>query len=316
MNKILKVIFWIILLFQSFSVAFAATWKFQYSLNNSISQGTTWLQQHLNPRQTPNAEWWWRTVVDFVFNVIDDIVIPIAVSVWVVIWLIWAYKLLFSSEEKQVSTWLKMVIFWIIWVIIMVSAKYIWKVLFQDIFSSWEINQNINWVELSQKIYNQIAYPFIKIAIYLALTVIFIILVWKSISLITKSDWTSQKKALWMIGRCAVSMLLIIWAKSIVEAIYWKQDAVFNTNAQDLWQIWSWMLADKNIPIIYNVISRALWIVSLVILILLIIQWFKILINPSKAENFQKLWKHLLFTVIWLFVIWIVYLLTNAFILN
>ena len=313
MNKILKVIFWIILLFQSFSVAFAATWKFQYSLDRWVSSG---LQHHLNPRQTTNEEWSWRTVVDFVFNIVDDIAIPVAVAVWVVIWLIWAYKLLFSSDEKQVSTWLKMVIFWIIWIIIMVSAKYIWTVLFRDIFSQWEINpDNISWIDLSQKIYNQIAYPFIKIAIYLALTVIFIILVWKSISLITKSDWTSQKKALWMIGRCAVSMLLVIWAKSIVEAIYWKQDDVFRS-VSNLWEIWSWILRDKNIPLVYNIISRALWIVSLVILILLIVQWFKILINPSKAENFQKLWKHLLFTTIWLFVIWIVYLLTNAFILN
>ena len=312
MNKILKVIFWIILLLQSFSIAFAASWRFSHSLNTAISP----IHQRLDPF-TQNTEWWWNTVVDFVFKMIDNIVIPVAISIWVIIGLIWAYKLLFSSDEKQVATGLKMVIFWIIWIIIMVSAKYIWSVLFNNLFSSWDISsQGINWVELSEKMYNQIAYPFIKIAIYLALTVIFIILVWKSISLITKSDWISQKKALWMIWRCAVSMLLVIWAKNIVEAIYWKQNEVFNNAATNLWQIWSWILADKNIPIVYNIISRALSAISLVILILLIIQWFKILINPSKAENFQKLGKHLLFTIIWLFVIWIVYLLTNAFILN
>jgi len=311
MNKILKVIFWAILLLQSFSIAFASPWRFSYSLDTAISP----IHQRLDSF-TQNTEWWWNTFVDFVFKIIDNIIIPIAISIWVVIGLIWAYKLLFSSDEKQVGTGLKMVIFWIIWIIIMVSAKYIWSVLFNDLFSSWDISQNINWIELSEKIYNQIAYPFIKIAIYLALSVIFIILVWKSISLVTKSDWTSQKKALGMIWRCAVSMLLVIWAKSIVEAIYWKQNEVFNNTATDLWQIWSWILADKNIPIVYNVISRALSAISLVILILLIIQWFKILISPSKAENFQKLWKHLLFTVIGLFVIWIVYLLTNALILN
>ena len=42
----------------------------------------------------------------------------------------------------------------------------------------------------------------------------------------------------------------------------------------------------------------------------------EILTNPNKSENFQKLWKNLLYTIIWLFVIGIWYLITNAFILN
>jgi hypothetical protein len=118
-----------------------------------------------------------------------------------------------------------------------------------------------------------------------------------------------------MIGRCAISILVIIWAKNIVEAVYGKQNEVFDA-ASNLGDIWSWILADKNIPILYHIITRVIGIIWLVILILLIIQWFKILTNPSKAENFQKLWKSILYTVIWLFIIWIVYLLANAFILN
>ena len=206
-------------------------------------------------------------------------------------------------------------VYGIIWVIIMVSAKYIWNVLFEAIFSSWEMDA-LNWIELSKKIYDKIAYPFIKIALYLALAVIFVILVWKSISLMTKSDWTGHKKALEMIWWCAVAILIIIWAKNIVEAIYWKQEEVFVNNAQNLWDIGSGILADKNIPIVYHVITWALSIIWLVIFLLLLVQWFKILINPGKSENFQKLWKSLLYTLIWLFVIWIGYLLTNTFILN
>jgi hypothetical protein len=250
----------------------------------------------------------------FMFNLLDKIIIPILISIWVVIWMIWAYKLLFSSDEKQISTWLKMVAFWVIWIILMISAKYIWSVLFEDIFESGNVN-DMTWIQLSKNIYDKIAYPFIKIALYLALAVIFVILVWKSISLITKTDWSNQKTALWMIGRCAISILVIIWAKSIVEAVYGKQNEVFDA-ASNLGDIWSGILADKNIPILYHVITRAIGIIWLVILILLIIQWFKILINPSKAENFQKLWKNILYTVIWLFIIGIVYLLANAFILN
>ena len=307
MNKFIKVVLWIIIIwFQAIPITFASTWNFSSSLEEAVQP----IQTHINTPQANDLEWPGVTLVELIF----DIVIPIAIAIWIVIWIIWAYKLLFSGDEKQMSTWLKMVVFWIIWIIIMMSAKYIWSVLFIDIFGKWD-TEGITWIALSQSLYNKIAYPFIKIALYLALIVIFVILVWKSISLITKSDWTSHKKALWMIWRCAVSILIIIWAKNIVEAIYWKQDDVFS-NAQNLWEIWSWILADKNIPIIYNVISRALWIISLVIFILLLVQGFQILTNPSKAENFQKLWKTLLYTAIWLFVIGIWYLITNAFILN
>lgn len=313
MNKIFKVIIWIFISMQLFSITFAATWKFNYSINKATSTIRSWMDS----ATTISPAWWGESIQIFVFNLLDNIVIPLAISAGIIIWMIWAYKLLFSSDEKQVSTWLKMVVFWIIWIIVMVSAKYIWSVLFEDIFQSWNVSASaMEWIELSKNIYDKIAYPFIKIALYLALAVIFVILIGKSISLITKTDGSSQKTALWMIWRCVISILIIIGAKNIVEAVYWKQNEVFISNASNLWDIWTWILADKNIPILYNIITRALSIIWLVILILLIIQWFKILINPSKAENFQKLWKNILYTVIWLFIIGIVYLLANTFILN
>ena len=312
MNKILKVLFCaIIIWFQIVPVTHASTWNFQVSLEQAVEP----LQWKVNTPQPGDLWWGGNTLVNYLFNIIDKIVIPIAIAVWVIIGVIWWYKLLFSSDEKQISSWLKMVVFWVIWIIIMASAKYIGSVLFIDIFSKGD-TMGIKWIALSQAIYNKIAYPFIKIALYLALAVIFVVLVWKSISLITKSDGTSHKKALAMIWRCALSILIIIWAKNIVEAIYWKQADVFDTNAQNLWDIGTWILADKNIPIVYNVISRALWIISLVIFILLLVQWFKLLVTPTKSENFQKLWKTLLYTVIWLFVIGIWYLIANAVILN
>ena len=310
-KKFLKVVLWIFISMQLFSIGFAATWRF----NNSMDKAITPIRTGIDPATTIATTWWGESIQIFIFNLFDKIVIPLAISAWIVVWMIWAYKLLFSSDEKQVSTWLKMVVFGVIWIILMVSAKYMWSVLFETIFQSWNINA-ISWIELSKALYDKIAYPFIKIALYLALAVIFVVLVGKSISLITKTDGSNQKTALGMIWRCAISILIIIGAKSIVEAIYWKQNEVFVANAQSLWDIGTWILANKNIPIVYNVITRALSIIWLVILILLIVQWFKILINPSKAENFQKLWKNILYTVIWLFVIGIVYLLANAFILN
>ncbi len=317
MSKFFKIVLWILVLWLNIFPVVLATWEDASRYRDAILQSIdTGLQWHLDAAQPNDPSWWGKTVSEFVFKILENIVIPLTISVWVVMWIIWAYKLLFSGDEKQMAIWLKMVVYWVIWIIIMVSAKYIWSVLFEDIFDfSNTANAGMTWIKLSKDLYEKIAYPFIKIALYLALAVIFVILVWKSVSLITKSDWTSHKKALWMIWRCAVAMLVIIWAKNIVEAIYWKQDDVLK-DVNNLWNIWSGILADKSIPIVYNIITWALSIISFVIFLLLLIQWFKILINPSKAENFQKLWKTLLYTVIWLFVIWVWYLLTNTFILN
>lgn len=313
MNKVVKVILWTFMSLPLLSsIALAVSWNYDYSMNESIES----IRTHIDPIRENTTTGWGDSVRVFIFNLLDDIVIPLAISIWVVIWIIWAYKLLFSSDEKQVSTWLKMVVYWIAWIIIMVSAKYIWSVLFEEIFTNWNLTwQEMSWIKLSQELYNKIAYPFIKIALYLALAVIFVILVWKSITLITKTDWTSHKTALWMIWWCAVSILIIVGAKNIIEAIYWHQSEIFN-DINNLGEIWSWILENKNIPIVYNIITRVLSLIGLLILILLLVQWFKILMNPGKAENFQKLWKNILFTLIWLLVIGVWYLIANSFILN
>ena len=53
----------------------------------------------------------------------------------------------------------------------------------------------------------------------------------------TNTDGTAQKKAGTMIGRSAISMLIIMGAKQIVEAVYGKQAEVMNTSAQTLGEI-------------------------------------------------------------------------------
>lgn len=316
MHKLWKLLYWVLLsivAFVSVSPIYAANNRFSDELQESVSDIST----HLTPPAQQIEEWWWATVAAAVIWLIDDVVIPVVIAIWILIWLIWAYKILFSSDEKEISNWVKMVAMGVIWIIIMMSAKYLGKSIV-EIFKNWQIdwNSDLNWIQLATELYTKLAYPFIKIILYLALFVIFVVLLWKSISLFTKTDWTNKKTSVMMIAWSAISMLIIIWAKTIVEAIYWKQAEVLNDNSVNLWEIWTWILADKDIPLLYTILNRVVWITSLVIFILLLVQWFKILMNPGKAENFQKLWKNILYTVIWLLVIWAIYLLTNVLIVN
>ena len=150
-------------------------------------------------------------------------------------------------------------------------------------------------------------------AIYLVLWVLFLILAGKTISIVTSGD---IKKAGTIIAWTAISILAIIWAKQIVEAVYGKQSDVLNKNALNLWDLWSGVLANKSIPLAYDVINWVLWITAVVILILILVHTFKILTNPSKADNRQSLWKSLLYIFIWIMVIWVGYLITNLLIIN
>jgi hypothetical protein len=110
--------------------------------------------------------------------------------------------------------------------------------------------------------------------------------------------------------------LIIIWAKQIVEAVYWKQAEVLDQSAQNLWEIWSWILADKSIPIIYTIINRVMWLTSLIVLIIILYQTFQILVNPDKAENRQKIWKSIIYIFVGILIIWAWYILTNFLVIN
>jgi hypothetical protein len=257
----------------------------------------------------------WDSIRSFIFNKIVNVVTPFIIIIGVMVWIIWAYKLFFSDKEEDLKKWVMLVIYWIVWIIIILSARYIWSVIFEDILQSWDTVW-LNWADIAQQLYGKIAYPFIKIVLYLALWILFLVLAGKTLWFITQSDWSGQKKAITMIARSAISMLIIIWAKQLVEAVYGKQDNVLNQSAQNLWDIWWWILANKNIPIIYTIINRIMGLTALVVLIIIIFQTFQILVNPEKSENRQKLGKTILYIFIWILIIWTGYVITNFLIIN
>lgn len=286
-------------------------WRFDSSIDRAIDP----IRDHLDAAEPWSTLWGWDSIKNFIFNKIINIVTPIIIVVGILMWILWAYRLLFSSSSEETTKWIQLVAYWVIWIIIILSARYIWTVIFQDLFQSWNPTA-INGVELSMMLYQKIAYPFIKIAVYLALWALFLVLAWKTFSFITSWDWSAQKKAWTIIAWSTIAMLIIIGSKQIVEAIYGKQAQVMNESAQTLWEIWTWILADKNIPILYSVINRVMWLTSLVVLIIILIQTFEILMNPDKADNRQRIWKSILYIFIWILIIWAGYLITNFVVIN
>lgn len=263
------------------------------------------------------AEWslWIQWIQNFIFKKVMDIVFPIILVVGLLTAMIWFYKLLFSSTEDAAKDWTKFIIYWVLWIIIITSAKYVWSVLFNDLFASWNMS-TMSPVDIAQQLYDKIAFPFIKIVIYLVLWFLFITLAFRVFTFITAWDDSIKKKALWIILRDVIAMLIIIWSKQIIEAIYGKKAEVLNVNAQNLWDIWSGILADKNIPILYTIISWILWLAALLILIIIIIQSLQLLLKPDDADRIKKIKKSIIYIFIWVLIIWAWYILTNVLIIN
>ena len=135
---------------------------------------------------------------------------------------------------------------------------------------------------------------------------------------ITSQDEGTKKKSLGVIARTTIGMIFIIWAKQIVEAIYWQQKEVIKEGKvwTNLNNIGTNLLNPEDIPIVFNVINRALGLVAFILLALIIIQTYKMLVKPDDAETFKSLKKTIIYALAGILLIGSAYLLANLFIIG
>ncbi len=260
---------------------------------------------------------WTEWIKNFVFDKVMKVLLPLIVVLWILLSILWFYKILFSSDEKAKEEWMKYIWYWALWIVLIISAKYIWTTIYEWIFNQWN-NTNITdivWWNIAQELYDKVVFPFLKIAIYLCLGVLFIILASRVFTFIFAKDEDTKKKAWTLIGRNILWMLAIIWSKQIVEAIYWKKAEVLK-DVTNLWQIWTSVLTQRNIPLFYQIINRAIWLLSFIILIMIIIQTIQLLTKPDDPKQMEKIKNTLLYIFIWIVLIWICYLIVNFAIIN
>ncbi len=278
--------------------------RFDLALSRSISS----IREHLDA-----AEWakWTQWLQNFVFNNIMNVLVPLIIVVGVLSAILWFYKLMFSSDEKAVSEGTRYIVFGVIGIIVIMSAKFIG----QNVYDLLTV-QNIQWYSIARGLYDNIIYPFIKFAIYLVLWAMFLILLSRVITFLFGSDSDATKKAGTLIAWNVIAMLIIIGAKQIVEFVYGKQDQVLSETATNLGEIGSGILADKNLPILYQIINYALWMAALIILIIIIIQTIKLLTKPDDAAQLKNIKNSFVYILIGILVIGAGYLIVNFAIIN
>ncbi|MBQ9554307.1 hypothetical protein IJU97_05170 [bacterium] len=76
------------------------------------------------------------------------------------------------------------------------------------------------------------------------------------------------------------------------------------------------LLNPEDIPIVFNVINRALGLVAFILLALIIIQTYKMLVKPDDAETFKSLKKTIIYALAGILLIGSAYLLANLFIIG
>lgn len=252
-------------------------------------------------------------------------VIDIFIVLWIAVAFVWAYEIMTSDKEDSMKKWIKLVAFWVIWIIIMVSARFIanWLVWETDgiIAKQWlERQKDPSWIEFADELYKNIMFPFIKVALYFVVGALFFVMVGKVVSFLMATDDSAKKKAWGIIIWCVVWILIVMWSKQIVEAVMWRQTEVLNANAKRInwWDEWMWekILEFGSIPIIAQVINWIMWLTMFAIVVLIIVQWYKVFTKPDDPKTREGMKKAIIYILIWVLVIWAAYVISNFLVVN
>ncbi len=273
----------------------------------------------------PNAKW--AELLNKQVDKIIGYVINIFIVIWIAVAFIGGYKIMTSDKEDSLKEGIRLVAFGVLWIIIMVSAKFIATSL---VWSDGVITQEFvdnntdrvpNWIQFADNLYNNIMYPFIKIILYFVIWALFFIMAGKVIWFVTATDDGTKKKAWWIIIWSIVWILIVMWSKQIVESVIWNQSEVLKKSAtwitwwEDKWMWWQ-LLDFGSIPLVIQIINWVMGLTMFAILVLIIIQWYKIFTKPDDQKTVGWLKKNLLYIIIWVLVIWAAYLISNILVIN
>jgi hypothetical protein len=282
------------------------------NFDSVMVSSTQSIQSHLDNKI---VEWSNRDTALAIIQKVIDVFFEVMVVVWVLVAMIGFYQILTSGDESKIKTWVLTLLYWVLWIILMYSAKYLTSVIFWIYTTtSWSVVTSLSTVEIIRTIYDDMMYPFIKIAIYLSLWILVILMMFRVFTYITSQDESTKKKSMMVIVWTTIGMLIISWAKQIVEAVYWNQTSVMSGKTNLSW-IGSTIFDPSEIPIVYSVINWALWLTAFVLLVMIIIQTYKILTKPDDAATFTSLKKTIIYALAWILLIWAAYLLSNLFII-
>ena len=304
---------WIILqssLSTSYTVLERVWWRFDTVLDtvrDPIKNKVDW----------PVAELWVSWLKSFAYSLIDRFAVRAAVFVGVFFALLALFRIMFKTDDGSLKQVRWLLIWWLVGVLIIMSAKFIGNVVYTDILGNGEIgNGDFNMITIVSKTYDLVVWPLLKIAFYIMISVLFVILLIRVFSFVTSSAEDIRTKSMQIIVSSIVWLFVMIASKQLVEWVYGKEALIRNSSAVTVTDVWWAFLSNANIPIIYTIIQRIMGLSGFVILALIIFQTFKMLTNPTDESNMTGIRKTLLYALIGMLVIWGWYLIVNVVMVN
>lgn len=304
---------WIILqssLSTSYTVLERIWWRFDTVLDtvrDPIKNKVDW----------PVAELWVSWIKSFAYSLIDRFAVRAAVFVWVFFALLSLFKIMFKTDDGSLKQVRWLLIWGLVGVLIIISAKFIGNIVYTDILWNGEIaNGDFSMITIVSKTYDLVVWPLLKIAFYVMISILFIILLIRVFSFVTSSADDIRKKSMQIIISSIVWLFVMIASKQLVEWVYGKEALIRNSSAVTVTDVGWAFLSNANIPIIYTIIQRIMGLSGFVILALIIFQTFKMLTNPTDESNMTGIRKTLLYALIGMLVIWAWYLIVNVVMVN
>jgi hypothetical protein len=253
-----------------------------------------------------------------------QVAIPILIFAWIIIAMIGFYKLMAWNAEEEKSKWKNYLIRWIVGTLIITSAAYLTNLLLWTtwsggiIWSLWQSQEPISGVVVAQSLYDQLVFPAIKWFIFLSMGILFMLVLINAYKYLFSNNEDIQKKSLSMILYNALWIGVILLAKTIVEVVYGKYSDVINegNELENLWLIGRWVLDTTDLGVFYVILNWIMWLATLIIIIILIYQWYLLLVNPNNADNLSKIKNNFIYIFIWILILGAAYLIVNIFIIN
>jgi len=174
---------------------------------------------------------------------------------------------------------------------------------------------NSSWWAIAGYVYDNIFFPFLRMFIFIIIWIMFIFAAINAYKLVFSADESTKSKSLVSLSYAASWIIVIILAKSLVEAVYGTYSSVTDGES-NLWEIGEWVINTPDFSILHNVINWTLWLVTFVIVLTIIYQWYLLLVKPSDEQTIEKLKKDFWYIFVWIIVIGLAYLLVNVFIVQ
>lgn len=265
---------------------------------------------------TQNGIWGASGARDFIIYIVKKIITPIMIFIGILLGIIGMYDIITSTKDDGAKKGFNYILWWALWIIVMVSANFLANTLVNWWIFMYDPNGQLLGSLTAQRIYERILFPFLKLFMYIIIWVLFVLALIRLVWMLTSEKEEAEKWARTIIIWNALGILTIIFAKQIIETIYGLQSEVVSTTDTNLWQIWEWILANKQIPFVYTVINYIISFIWLFLLVMIIIQAVQLLTKPTDEAMQKKLRKNFIYMLIGLGIIGTAYVITNVLIVK